>query len=109
MEVFKTEQLITEQAEGEKLYLEFLRHESMSMGLYILPVGGVDPQQPHNEDEVYYIISGQGQIDVGNETQPVQPGSIVFVAAHVPHKFHTITEELKILVFFAPPESTPTN
>jgi quercetin dioxygenase-like cupin family protein len=42
---------------------------------------------------------------VGEETQPVQPGSLVFVAAHVPHKFHDITEDLKLLVFFAPPET----
>ena len=47
-----------------------------------------------------------GQITVGDETQPVQPGSIVFVAAHVPHQFHDISEDLKILVFFAPPETS---
>jgi mannose-6-phosphate isomerase-like protein (cupin superfamily) len=105
MEAFTIEQLIATQTAGERPYHEFLRRETMSLGLYVLPAGGVDPQQPHNKDEVYYIISGQGQIDVGDETQPVQPGSIVFVAAHVPHKFHSITEELKILVFFAPAET----
>lgn len=105
MEAFTMEQLIAEQAESGELYHEFLRHESMSLGLYVLPTGGVDPQQPHTEDEVYYIVSGQGQIDVGDETQSVQPGSLVFVAAHVPHKFHSITEDLKILVFFAPAET----
>lgn len=105
MDAFTIQNLIAEQAVGERPYLEFLRKETMSLGLYVLPAGGVDPQQPHNEDEVYYIVSGQGQIDVGDETQSVQPGSIVFVAAHVPHKFHTITETLKILVFFAPPET----
>lgn len=105
MEAFKIDDLIVQQIAGERPYLEFLRHESMSLGLYVLPTGGVDGQQPHNEDEVYYIVSGHGQIDVGDETQPVQPGSIVFVAAHVPHKFHSITEELKILVFFAPAET----
>ena len=108
MEAFTIEQLIAEQAAGERPYLEFLRKEALSLGLYALPAGGVDPQQPHREDEVYYIVSGHGQIDVGEETQPVQPGSIVFVGAHVPHKFHTITEELKILVFFAPAETGPT-
>ena len=105
METFKIDELIAEQAAGERPYLEFLRHDSMSLGLYALPAGGADPQQPHREDEVYYIVSGQGQITVGEETKPVRPGSIVFVAAHVPHKFHDITEDLKILVFFAPPES----
>ena len=106
MEAFNIDKLIKDQAAGERPYLEFLRHESMSLGLYVLPAGGVDPQHPHNEDEAYYIVSGQGQITVGDETQVVQPGDIVFVAAHVPHNFHTITEALKILVFFAPPESS---
>ena len=105
MEAFTIQQLIAEQAAGERPYLEFLRNDSMSLGLYALPTGGVDPQQPHDEDEVYYIVSGQGQITVGDETQPVQPGSLVFVAAEVPHKFHDIREDLKILVFFAPPET----
>ena len=105
MEAFTIQQLIAEQAAGERPYLEFLRNDSMSLGLYALPADGVDPQQTHDEDEVYYIVSGQGQITVGDETQPVQPGSLVFVAAEVPHKFHDIREDLKILVFFAPPET----
>lgn len=105
METFKIDALITEQAVGERPYLEFLRNESMSLGIYALPADSIDPQQPHGEDEVYYVVSGRGQITVGDETQPVQPGCLVFVAAHVPHKFHDITEDLKLLVFFAPPET----
>ncbi len=105
MEAFTIQNLIAEQVVAERPYLEFLRRDSMSLGLYVLPAGGVDPQQPHGEDEVYYVVSGQGQITVGDETQPVQPGSIVFVAAQVPHHFHDISEDLKILVFFAPAET----
>ena len=40
-------------AESGRLYLEFLRVSSMSAGLYVLPAGGVDPQKPHMEDEMY--------------------------------------------------------
>jgi mannose-6-phosphate isomerase-like protein (cupin superfamily) len=76
----------------------------MSMGLYQLEAGATDPQQPHTEDEVYYIVQGQGQIQVGEEHTAVGPGSIVFVAANVEHRFHTIIEDLTILVFFAPAE-----
>jgi mannose-6-phosphate isomerase-like protein (cupin superfamily) len=76
------------------------------MGLYELPAGGIDPQQPHTEDEVYYVVSGRALIRVGNEDQRVSAGSIVFVAANVEHRFHTITEDLSILVFFAPAEYT---
>ena len=89
---------------ANRAYLEFARLPSLSMGLYVLPAGGVDPQQPHTEDEVYYVISGRAQVRVGDEDQPVTPGSIILVPARVPHRFHTIIEELTLLVFFAPAE-----
>ncbi len=85
-------------------YLEFLNVPSLSVGLYCLPAGGTDPQQPHTEDEIYYIISGQASFQLENETQSVTPGTILYVAAHQPHKFYDIAEDLTILVFFAPAE-----
>ena len=54
------------------------------------------------EDEVYYVISGNGQVKVADEDRAVQAGSVVFVAAGVAHHFHAIAEDLTILVFFAP-------
>jgi mannose-6-phosphate isomerase-like protein (cupin superfamily) len=104
MDAFEISQLIIEQQRSGKLYLEFLRVPSLSAGLYSLPAGGVDPQQPHTEDELYYIVEGRGYIRVGEEDRVVEPGTVVFVAAHVEHRFHTISEDLKILVFFAPAE-----
>ena len=74
------------------------------MGLYILAAGGTDPQSPHTEDEVYYVVSGRGKILVADENLAVQPGSIVYVPKHVAHRFHSIEEELRLLVFFAPAE-----
>jgi len=87
-------------------YLEFLRESSLSVGLYIIPTNGVDRQKPHTEDEIYYVISGQGVINVNNEDRPVASGSVIFVPAGTDHFFHIITEELKILVFFAPAEGS---
>jgi mannose-6-phosphate isomerase-like protein (cupin superfamily) len=104
MDVFEMITLLEEHARSGKLYLEFQRVLSLSMGVYRLPAGGVDPQSPHTEDEVYYVVSGKTQIQVGEENRWVGPGSIVFVAAHVPHRFHTIEEDLTVLVFFAPAE-----
>jgi mannose-6-phosphate isomerase-like protein (cupin superfamily) len=104
MQFFKTSELLLQHREGNRPYLEFLRESSMSCGLYVLPTDGVDYQQPHTEDEVYYVISGHGQFTDSGETHPVQPGSIIFVAAHAEHRFHNITEMLEILVFFAPAE-----
>jgi mannose-6-phosphate isomerase-like protein (cupin superfamily) len=87
-----------------RLYSEFIRVPSLSVGLYSLPAGGADPQSPHSEDEVYYVIRGRGQIRVGGEDRAVEAGSVVFVAADVEHRFHDIAEDMDILVFFAPAE-----
>ena len=88
-----------------ELYLEFLRRDSMSCGLYVLEPGAGDPQQPHQEDEVYVVLGGRARLTVAGQDQPVGPGSVVFVARTVPHRFADVTERLSVLVFFAPAES----
>lgn len=105
MDSFNLAELAEQAGASSQAYLEFLRVPDLSLGLYQLKVGQSDPQEPHNEDEVYYVVSGQGRIQVGEENQPVGAGSIVYVAAKVPHHFYEITEDLNILVFFAPAES----
>lgn len=106
MDIFELSQVLAQREQAQRLYLEFLRLPSLSLGLYVLPAGGVDRQQPHTEDEVYYVVGGRGFVQVGAEDRPVQAGTVVFVRAGVPHRFHTITEELRLLVFFAPAEGT---
>ena len=95
-----------ERAQSGKAYLEFLRLSAMSAGLYVLPVGGTDSQSPHQEDEMYYVVRGRARMRVGSESQPVGAGSIIFVEGRVEHRFYDITEELVVLVFFAPAETT---
>ena len=104
MQAYELPQLISQREVANKLYLEFLKVPDLSMGLYILPAGGVDPQSPHTEDEVYYVVSGKAQIQVADENCAVQAGSIVYVAKNVEHCFHSIEEELTVIVFFAPAE-----
>jgi len=88
-------------------YHEFLRVPALSAGLYVLGVGEIDPQRPHLEDEIYYVTSGRGMIRVGAEDRPVEAGSVVYVPPRVAHRFHSITEELRLLVVFAPAETSP--
>jgi mannose-6-phosphate isomerase-like protein (cupin superfamily) len=87
-------------------YLEFLRRDSMSCGLYALEPGADDPQEPHQEDEVYVVVAGRARLEVAGRDHPVEPGSVLFVARTVPHRFHDIRERLSVLVFFAPAESS---
>jgi len=88
-----------------ELYLEFLRRDSMSCGLYVLEPGADDPQEPHQEDEVYVVLAGRARLRAADRDRPVGPGSVVFVARTVPHRFHDVTERLSVLVLFAPAES----
>jgi len=104
MQAYELADIISQRVDSNKLYLEFLKVPDLSMGLYVLPAGGVDPQSPHTEDEVYYVVSGRAQIKVADEDRSVQAGSIVYVAKNVEHRFHSIEEELTVIVFFAPAE-----
>ena len=98
-----------ERASAGKLYREFLRVPVMSAGVYVLKTGATDPQRPHNEDELYYIVRGRARMRIGSgekmEEQSIQEGSIIFVEAHAEHRFFDITEDLEVLVFFAPAET----
>ncbi len=104
MQAYELTQLISEHTNANKLYLEFLKVPDLSMGLYVLPAGGTDPQSPHTEDEVYYVVSGRAKILVAEEERDVQAGSIVYVEKNIAHHFHSIEEDLAVLVFFAPAE-----
>lgn len=106
MQAFELNQLISQRETSQKLYLEFLKVPDLSMGLYVLPAGGADPQSPHTEDEVYYVVSGKAQILVADESRAVQAGSIIYVEKNVAHRFHSIEEDLTVLVFFTPAEYT---
>lgn len=94
-----------ERAQAGKLYQEFLRVPAMSAGVYVLAAGGTDPQKPHTEDELYYIVRGRAKMKVADDEQVVKTGSLIFVPANVEHRFFDIAEELEVLVFFAPAET----
>jgi quercetin dioxygenase-like cupin family protein len=85
-------------------YLEFLRVPSMSAGVYVLAAGAADSKAPHKQDELYYVLRGKARMSAGGQDQPVSEGSVIFIAAHVQHRFYDIEEEISLLVLFAPAE-----
>jgi mannose-6-phosphate isomerase-like protein (cupin superfamily) len=101
---FHVDEISRERATKGKRYLEFLRVPAMSAGVYVLPKGGTDPQKPHREDEMYYVVRGHARMRVGSHDQEVRAGSVIFVEAEAQHRFYDIQEELEVLVFFAPAE-----
>jgi mannose-6-phosphate isomerase-like protein (cupin superfamily) len=101
---FQIDELNRQRAEQGKRYFEFLRVPAMSAGVYVLPAGGTDPQKPHREDEMYYVVRGRARMQIGSDHVEVQAGSVIFVEAELEHRFYDIQEELEVLVVFAPAE-----
>jgi len=101
---FEIDDLSRQRGESGKLYLEFLRVPAMSAGVYVLPKGATDPQKPHREDEMYYVVRGRARMQVGSDHAEVGIGSVIFVEAELEHHFYDVQEELEVLVFFAPAE-----
>jgi mannose-6-phosphate isomerase-like protein (cupin superfamily) len=106
VDAFELADVLRERAGAGRLYHEFIRTHDLSVGVYVLAAGATDPQGPHTEDEVYYVVGGRATVTVGDEQRAIGPGSVVFVGADVFHKFHGIEEELVLLVFFGPAEYT---
>jgi quercetin dioxygenase-like cupin family protein len=93
------------QADRSRSYAEFLRRPGISMGIYHLPVGGKDPQHPHSADEIYVVLAGRGTLEVEGEPIDVHRGRVVSVDLGVDPRFVDVTEDLSVLVVFAPPDS----
>lgn len=106
MEALGRADLLVRQLAADRPYLEFVRSESMSIGLYVLDAGATDGQSPHREDEVYVVLAGRSRFTAGDQAREVAPGDTIYVAAGVPHRFHDITERLELIVVFALPKST---
>ena len=106
---FQVAELETERAASAKRYLEFLRVPALSAGLYMLPKEGHDQQAPHRQDEIYYVVSGRARMkitrdDQAPEDQLVTQGTVIFVEAGTEHRFHSIEQDLVVLVVFGPAE-----
>jgi mannose-6-phosphate isomerase-like protein (cupin superfamily) len=106
MKSFEINEILDNAKKAGERYHEFLRVPALSVGLYELKAGADDPQSPHQQDEVYYLLSGRAKFQVDDELQDVAAGSILYVEAPQSHKFVEIVEDLQVLVFFAPAEDS---
>ena len=83
----------------------FINKDSLAAGVLVLKPGEEDTQTPHDSDEVYYVISGNGFLKIKDKDYKVSKDKLFFVAKDVEHYFHGNTKELKVLYFFGGPDS----
>jgi mannose-6-phosphate isomerase-like protein (cupin superfamily) len=84
-------------------WIVHLNSDDLSLGTYSIPAGGLDDQTPHHEDEIYVVQSGRATLVTTSGIVDVRPGSVVFVPAGERHKFTEVSEDLALVVVFAPP------
>jgi quercetin dioxygenase-like cupin family protein len=105
MQVLGSAGLFTAPGAGDGVHwAEHLRVSDLSVGTYSIPAGADDGQEPHTEDEIYVVTTGQATLEAGGQTAPVGPGSVIYVPAGEPHRFTAVTSDLAVIVLFAPAE-----
>ncbi|MEH6634789.1 MAG: cupin domain-containing protein [Halioglobus sp.] len=100
-QVFNLEEIKGKMQGAAVEYLEFLNVPALNCGIYFLAAGSTDMQAPHDEDEVYVVISGKARMRLGEEDRNIGPGSLLYVGAATEHSFFEIEEDMTLLVMFA--------
>jgi len=85
---------------GER-FVTMLERGTLQVELYA-PRGN-DPQEPHEQDEVYVVMLGSGEFSNGGVRHPFRAGDVLFVPAGVEHRFESFTDDLTVWVIFYGP------
>ena len=87
--------------EKDEYFYDFLKIRNLEAGVIRLRPGQEDTQEPHSEDELYYVVEGSGMLELGKASKPVKKGSVIFVPAGLRHRFYGNREDLIVLYVFA--------
>jgi mannose-6-phosphate isomerase-like protein (cupin superfamily) len=79
-------------------FIELFRREKISVELY--RPDKIDRQQPHLQDEIYFVLSGKGDFYCGGETVKFDKGDLLFVPGGVEHRFENFTDDFITWVVF---------
>lgn len=100
-DVYDAEEVLKKLKASGNWFYGFMSKGTMDAGILSLAPGEKDPQGPHANDELYYVIKGHGFIRIEKEDVQIRPGSVIFVPARKKHNFHGNNDELQVLYVFA--------
>ena len=86
---------------GERSATVF-QHGTLETKIYVPQ--GIDEQTPHDRDEVYIVVSGEGRFTLAGRTEAFGPGAFLFAPAGVKHRFAEFTDDFVAWVLFYGPE-----
>ena len=102
---FDTAQYVSELENQSNYFHTFLNRQNIAAGILVLKPGEEDTQAPHDSDEVYYVVRGNGSLRINKKDYPVSDGKAFFVQKNIEHYFHSNTKELVVVYFFGGPDS----
>jgi len=102
---FSLDDYVEKIKKGDSYFRTLINRPSLAAGILVLEPGGEDTQEPHDSDEVYYVVSGDGYLRIGDRDHAVSEGRLFFVAKDARHHFHGNKKELRVIYFFGGPGS----
>lgn len=102
---FDTNEYIKKIAKSDTYFHTFIDKENLAAGVLRLEPGEEDTQEPHESDEIYYVVKGDGFLLIDKKDYPVSEGMAYYVIKNIPHKFHSNKKELIVMYFFAGQDS----
>lgn len=102
---FNTNEYIEKLKKSNDYFHTFINRQTLAAGVLVLQPGEEDTQTPHDSDEVYYVIKGDGYLKINKKDYAVSEGKVFFVQKNIPHNFFGNKKELTVLYFFGGPDS----
>ena len=102
---YNTTEYIQKINNGNSYFNTFLDKDTLAAGILVLKPGEKDTQLPHEFDEMYYILDGDGFLKIKNKKYKLKKGKAFFVPKDTEHYFFGNKKKLTVLYFFGGPDS----
>jgi len=103
--VFNVNEYIEKIKKSSNYFHTFINNENLAVGVLVLQPGEKDTQEPHDSDEVYFILKGDGFLKIKDTDYLISENKMYFVGKKTEHFFHGNSKELIVLYFFGGPDS----
>lgn len=97
---FDINEYVNKIAKSDSFYHTFINRNNLASGVLRLEPGEKDTQTPHGNEEIYYIVRGDGFLNMAGKDYPISEAKVYFVGKNIEHKFHGNKKELVVLYFF---------
>jgi mannose-6-phosphate isomerase-like protein (cupin superfamily) len=81
-------------------FLNVFGNRGLDIGILRVRVGEKDTQLPHSVDEAYFVVEGNGSIEIEGRIKPIKSADFIFISANTRHRFIVDNQDLVVIYFF---------